>query len=135
MSQDCKLIQRWQKSLCPLHSSYHHSILVLKLLYPLSLDGFTSSKSESAMQHFLHSTHEQETQVGIISLSTQATCMDTFSCNALPFYSGSVYNNPQNPCEQPIIFSVIPPFPQTVVTWSLFFPFAHIRITIKPSVT
>lgn len=56
----------------------HPSILAPRLLYPLSLDGFTSSKLESAMWHFLRSTHEQETQVGIISSSTQATWMGTF---------------------------------------------------------
>lgn len=49
-------------------------------------------------------------------------------CWSFPFYRGSTYNNLQNPCEQPIIFSVIPPFPQAGFIWSLVFLHTHMMI-------
>lgn len=117
-SQDWKLIQRLQTFPCPLHSLLfdHSSILVLELLYPLSLDAFTSSKLESAMQHFFHSATSRKRKLASFPYPPRLPGWTVLPA-LLFLFTVVLYRTVclQNPREQPITFSATPPLPQTAV--------------------
>lgn len=95
------------------------STSVLKLFHPRGLDGFRSSKLESALQHFLHSAHKQETKLASFPhpprLPLPATPFLFTACNNLPNPSFLWCHTPH----------------RLLFIWSLCFTSVHTRVMIK----